>query len=213
MITGERSLCGTRATCTWSSDARPSTPSPATCTGSSDARPSTPSPAKRLSLRPSATRVCSLLWWSVAGRPLWSVCTQPCRDTWSTGGAVILPTRGSSGNKHFCQSCLILIFVTNNKFWWPSFTIRWFEWRVFDSRAPDKVCKINFNRAFLCYYFTKSYVYPLLLWVFLVCFACYFLLYICGHPHHLCWLATTCHTWFRPSQNPCRGTWHICNFP
>ena len=25
------------------------------------------------------------------------------------------------------------------------------------SRAPDKVCKINFNQLYLCYFFTKSY--------------------------------------------------------
>ena len=28
-------------------------------------------------------------------------------------------------------------------------------------RAPDKVCKINLNRLYLCYISTKSYVWPL----------------------------------------------------
>jgi len=28
-------------------------------------------------------------------------------------------------------------------------------------RAPDKMRKINFNRRYLCFFFTKSYVWPL----------------------------------------------------
>ena len=29
------------------------------------------------------------------------------------------------------------------------------------TRAPDKTRKMNFNRHYLCYFFTKSYVWPL----------------------------------------------------
>ena len=34
-------------------------------------------------------------------------------------------------------------------------------WTAFLYRAPDKVRKINFNQLYLCYFLTKSYVWPL----------------------------------------------------